>query len=105
MCSSNLLRRDRLVALPLGAADLVVERPRLLGPGLAAQAHAGRRLVDQVDRLVGKEAVAEAIRRARAGLGDPRRPVGSFLFLGPTGVGKTELARTLADALFGSEEV
>ncbi len=61
------------------------------------------------ERVVGQEeavsAVAEAIRRARAGLGDPRRPVGSFLFLGPTGVGKTELARTLAEALFGDEEV
>ncbi|WP_017578353.1 ATP-dependent Clp protease ATP-binding subunit [Nocardiopsis kunsanensis] len=49
-------------------------------------------------------AVAEAIRRNRAGLGDPDRPVGSFLFLGPTGVGKTELARALSQAMFGSEE-
>jgi ATP-dependent Clp protease ATP-binding subunit ClpC len=49
------------------------------------------------------DAVAEAIRRARAGLSDPNRPIGSFLFLGPTGVGKTELARTLAEALFGEE--
>jgi ATP-dependent Clp protease ATP-binding subunit ClpC len=61
------------------------------------------------ERVVGQEeavtAVAEAIRRARAGLGDPRRPVGSFLFLGPTGVGKTELARALAEALFGDEDV
>src|SRR5918997_482577 len=60
-------------------------------------------------RVVGQEeavqAVAESIRRARAGLGDPRRPVGSFLFLGPTGVGKTELARALAEALFGDENV
>jgi ATP-dependent Clp protease ATP-binding subunit ClpC len=47
--------------------------------------------------------VAEAIRRARAGLSDPNRPIGSFLFLGPTGVGKTELSRALADALFGDE--
>jgi ATP-dependent Clp protease ATP-binding subunit ClpC len=49
-------------------------------------------------------AVAEAVRRSRAGLGDPNRPIGSFLFLGPTGVGKTELARALAAALFGSED-
>jgi len=49
------------------------------------------------------EAVAEAVRRSRAGLSDPDRPIGSFLFLGPTGVGKTELARTLAEALFGDE--
>ena len=48
-------------------------------------------------------AVAEAVRRSRAGLGDPDRPIGSFLFLGPTGVGKTELARALAEALFGGE--
>ncbi len=59
------------------------------------------------DRVIGQdegvEAVAEAVRRSRAGLGDPNRPVGSFLFLGPTGVGKTELARALAEALFGED--
>ncbi len=56
-------------------------------------------------RVIGQDegvaAVAEAVRRSRAGLGDPNRPVGSFLFLGPTGVGKTELARALTEALFG----
>ena len=66
------------------------------------------RLEEQLhERVVGQdeavEAVAEAVRRARAGLSDPNRPIGSFLFLGPTGVGKTELARTLAEALFGDE--
>ncbi|CAM5691194.1 MULTISPECIES: ATP-dependent Clp protease ATP-binding subunit [Streptomyces] len=59
------------------------------------------------ERVVGQEeaigAVARAVRRARAGMSDPNRPVGSFLFLGPTGVGKTELARALAAALFGDE--
>ncbi|MFE9357889.1 ATP-dependent Clp protease ATP-binding subunit [Streptomyces olivaceoviridis] len=59
------------------------------------------------ERVVGQEeaigAVARAVRRARAGMSDPSRPVGSFLFLGPTGVGKTELARALAAALFGDE--
>jgi ATP-dependent Clp protease ATP-binding subunit ClpC len=59
------------------------------------------------ERVIGQdqavEAVAEAVRRSRAGLGDPNRPVGSFLFLGPTGVGKTELARALAEALFGTD--
>jgi len=59
------------------------------------------------DRLVNQEeavnAVSEAIRRSRAGLKDPKRPIGSFMFLGPTGVGKTELARTLAWFLFGDE--
>jgi ATP-dependent Clp protease ATP-binding subunit ClpB len=60
------------------------------------------------DRVIGQEhavsAVANAIRRSRAGLSDPNRPIGSFLFLGPTGVGKTELARTLADFLFDDEK-
>ncbi len=59
------------------------------------------------ERLIGQEeavtAVSDAIRRARAGLKDPRRPIGSFIFLGPTGVGKTELARTLAEFLFDDE--
>jgi ATP-dependent Clp protease ATP-binding subunit ClpB len=59
------------------------------------------------DRVVGQDeavsAVANAIRRSRAGLSDPHRPIGSFLFLGPTGVGKTELARSLADFLFDDE--
>ena len=60
------------------------------------------------ERLVGQEeaitAVSDAIRRSRAGLGDPDRPIGSFLFLGPTGVGKTELAKTLAELLFDDEK-
>ncbi|MER6005240.1 ATP-dependent Clp protease ATP-binding subunit [Nonomuraea angiospora] len=60
------------------------------------------------ERVIGQEeavtAIAEAVRRARAGLKDPNRPIGSFLFLGPTGVGKTELARALAAALFGGED-
>src|SRR3990170_978478 len=66
------------------------------------------RMEDSIhQRIVGQEeavrAVSKAVRRARAGLKDPRRPVGSFLFLGPTGVGKTELARALAEFLFGDE--
>jgi len=60
------------------------------------------------ERVVGQEeainAIARAIRRARSGLKDPRRPVGAFLFLGPTGVGKTELAKALAEYLFGDEK-
>ena len=59
-------------------------------------------------RVIGQDeavkAVARAVRRARAGLKDPKRPIGSFIFLGPTGVGKTELARALAEALFGDED-
>ncbi len=67
------------------------------------------RLEEQLhQRVIGQdEAVAvisEALRRSRSGLGDPKRPVGSFLFLGPTGVGKTELARALAEALFGDQD-
>ena len=60
------------------------------------------------ERVVGQEeavkAVAKAIRRGRVGLKDPKRPIGSFLFLGPTGVGKTELSKALAEAVFGSEK-
>ena len=59
-------------------------------------------------RVIGQDepvkAVARAVRRARAGLKNPKRPIGSFIFLGPTGVGKTELARALAEAMFGTEE-
>ena len=68
---------------------------------LAMEDHLHRRVVGQ-DRAV--VAVSEAVRRARAGLKDPKRPIGSFLFLGPTGVGKTELARALAEFLFDDEE-
>ncbi|MDH6676570.1 ATP-dependent Clp protease ATP-binding subunit ClpC [Rhodococcus sp. LBL1] len=67
-----------------------------------------RRLEDELhQRVVGQEdavkAISRAVRRSRTGMGDPRRPVGSFLFLGPTGVGKTELAKALAQSLFGDE--
>lgn len=59
-------------------------------------------------RVIGQEeavvAVTKAVKRGRVGLKDPNRPIGSFLFLGPTGVGKTELSKTLAEALFGNEE-
>lgn len=60
------------------------------------------------ERVIGQEeavsAVAKAIRRGRVGLKDPKRPIGSFLFLGPTGVGKTELTKALAEAMFGKED-
>ncbi|TCT21048.1 ATP-dependent Clp protease ATP-binding subunit ClpC [Melghiribacillus thermohalophilus] len=60
------------------------------------------------NRVIGQDeavkAISKAIRRARAGLKDPKRPIGSFIFLGPTGVGKTELARALAEAMFGDED-
>jgi ATP-dependent Clp protease ATP-binding subunit ClpC len=60
-----------------------------------------KRIVGQNDAIV---AISKAVRRARAGLKDPRRPIGSFMFLGPTGVGKSELTKTLAEFMFGSEE-
>ncbi|MDD7919566.1 ATP-dependent Clp protease ATP-binding subunit [Actinomycetospora callitridis] len=73
------------------------ERDRLLA--LEEQLH--ERVVGQDDAVA---AIAEAVRRSRAGLGDPDRPIGSFLFLGPTGVGKTELAKALAAQMFGDED-
>jgi ATP-dependent Clp protease ATP-binding subunit ClpC len=73
------------------------ESQRLLG--MEENLHA--RVIAQDEAI---ESVSEAVRRARAGLNDPNRPIGSFLFLGPTGVGKTELAKTLAEFLFDSEE-
>ncbi len=60
-----------------------------------------KRMIDQNEAIA---TVSEAVRRARAGIKDPRRPIGSFIFLGPTGVGKTELAKTLANFLFGSDD-
>ena len=68
---------------------------------LTLEAELGRRIVGQKEAVV---AVSEAVRRTRAGISDPDRPTGSFLFLGPTGVGKTELAKALADYLFDDEK-
>jgi ATP-dependent Clp protease ATP-binding subunit ClpC len=68
---------------------------------LSLEAELRRRYVGQDEAVT---AVSKAIRRARAGLKDPKRPIGSFIFLGPTGVGKTELARALAQSLFGDED-
>ncbi|MBY8341782.1 ATP-dependent Clp protease ATP-binding subunit [Streptomyces spinosirectus] len=73
------------------------EKEKLLG----LEEHLHERVVGQEEAV---SVVSEAILRSRAGLASPERPIGSFLFLGPTGVGKTELARALAEALFGSEE-
>ncbi|WP_372495312.1 ATP-dependent Clp protease ATP-binding subunit [Saccharopolyspora soli] len=88
-------------------ADVVASRTGIPVADVSAQDAQRLLALDQVlrARVVGQDAavaaVAEAVRRARAGLADPDRPIGSFLFLGPTGVGKTELARALAHALFG----
>ena len=67
---------------------------------LALESELGRRLIGQTDAV---RAVSDAVRRTRAGIADPNRPTGSFLFLGPTGVGKTELAKALAEFLFDDE--
>ena len=60
-----------------------------------------KRVIGQKDAVT---SISKAVRRARAGLKDPKRPIGSFIFLGPTGVGKTELARALAESMFGDED-
>jgi ATP-dependent Clp protease ATP-binding subunit ClpC len=86
---------SRITGIPV-AQLTQEERERLLGLEQTLQ----QRVVGQEEAV---SAVARAVRRARAGMKDPNRPVGSFLFLGPTGVGKTELARALATALFGDD--
>ncbi|MEU1606300.1 ATP-dependent Clp protease ATP-binding subunit [Micromonospora matsumotoense] len=73
------------------------ERDRLL----RLEGHLHQKVIGQDDAV---SAIAEAVRRSRTGMADPNRPMGSFLFLGPTGVGKTELARALAEALFGEAD-
>ncbi len=102
--ADNLVVRERDIA-GLIAAWTGIPAARLM----EGEADRLLRLEERLhERLVGQEqavvAVADAVRRARAGLKDERRPVGSFMFLGPTGVGKTELARALAECLFDDEE-
>ncbi|MFI9645191.1 ATP-dependent Clp protease ATP-binding subunit [Streptomyces sp. NPDC052040] len=87
---------SRLTGIPVSRLT-EEEKQRLLG----LESHLHERVVGQDEAV---SAVADAVMRSRAGLSSPERPIGSFLFLGPTGVGKTELARALAEVLFGSEE-
>ncbi len=103
-------RRKKLVVGPEEMADIVSGWTKIpvkkLEEGEAARL---RRLEKALHkRVVGQEeavsAVAKAVRRGRVGLKDPKRPIGSFLFLGPTGVGKTEITKALADAMFGDEQ-
>lgn len=87
---------SRRTGIPV--ADLTAEEKQRL---LQLEDVLHKRVIGQNEAIV---AIAEAVRRARAGLKDPNRPIGSFLFLGPTGVGKTELAKALAEAVFGDED-
>ncbi|OQD53625.1 AAA family ATPase [Streptomyces phaeoluteigriseus] len=87
---------SRLTGIPVASLTRE-EKDRLLG----LEQHLHERVVGQDEAV---RVVSDAVLRSRAGLSSPDRPIGSFLFLGPTGVGKTELARALAEALFGSEE-
>jgi ATP-dependent Clp protease ATP-binding subunit ClpC len=86
---------SRMTGIPLSKIE-EAESQRLLN--MEEELH--QRVVGQEEAIA---VVTRAIRRSRAGLKDPRRPVGTFIFLGPTGVGKTELARALAEFLFGNE--
>ncbi|ASU78723.1 ATP-dependent Clp protease ATP-binding subunit [Actinopolyspora erythraea] len=97
----------------VGSADIaeVVSRATGIPVTQLTEEEKGRlmRLEDQLHhRVIGQDeavhAVSRAVRRSRTGMGDPNRPVGTFLFLGPTGVGKTELARALAESLFGDQD-
>ncbi|MEU2926716.1 ATP-dependent Clp protease ATP-binding subunit [Streptomyces sp. NPDC007251] len=104
-------RREGVVSVTAAdIADVVSRRTKIPVSQLtASEKEKLLRLEEEMHaRIVGQDeavtAVSQAVRRNRAGMGDPNRPVGSFLFLGPTGVGKTELAKTLAELLFGEED-
>ena len=106
-------RDGRLLKEEVGAEDIAEVVSKWTGIPVSRLLEGEMRKLLQMeerlhDRVIGQDeavrAVSDAIRRARAGLGDPRRPIGTFLFLGPTGVGKTELARTLAAHLFDDED-
>ena len=103
-------RRTELLVTEADVADVVAQWTGIPVQRIAAkeserllslEKHISRRVIGQDEAV---QAVSKAVRRARAGVKDPRRPIGSFLFLGSTGVGKTELARALAESVFGSEE-
>lgn len=104
-------RREGVVSVTAGdIADVVSRRTGIPASRLTASEKDRLLRLEEVthERIVGQDeavtAVSQAVRRNRAGMGDPNRPVGSFLFLGPTGVGRTELAKTLAELLFGEEQ-
>ena len=105
----RLDRKQDMVVSEIDIAELVSKWTGI--PSGRLMEGEGERLVQMEEnlhqRIIGQEeavtAVAEAIRRSRSGLSDPRRPIGSFIFLGPTGVGKTELAKSLAQSMFDDE--
>ena len=110
MCSSDLEKTSRKLVVGEGEiADVVSGWTKIPVRKLEEEETERLKKLESIlhGRVVGQEeavtAVARAIRRGRVGLKDPRRPIGSFLFLGPTGVGKTELCKALAEAMFGTE--
>ncbi|MFT4065706.1 AAA family ATPase, partial [Paraburkholderia sp.] len=109
----NSPKRPRLLRTQVGAEEIAEVVSRATGIPVSRMMQGEREKLLQIEsklheRVVGQDeainAVADAIRRSRAGLSDPNRPYGSFLFLGPTGVGKTELCKALASFLFDSED-
>src|SRR5690606_39482944 len=103
----------RLLRTEVGAEEIAEVVSRATGIPVSKMMQGERAKLLQMEerlheRVVGQDEavrlVSDAIRRSRAGLGDPSRPYGSFLFLGPTGVGKTELTKALAEFLFDSED-
>ncbi|WP_373044047.1 ATP-dependent chaperone ClpB [Vulgatibacter sp.] len=109
---AELQRDKKMLAEEVGAEDIAhvvgkwtgIPVSRLLEGEMQKLVHMEERIGDRViDQKQAIQAVSNAVRRARSGLQDPNRPIGSFLFLGPTGVGKTELAKALAEFLFDDE--
>ena len=100
----------KIVVTEEDIAEVVSEWTKIPVQRLAESESARLNNLEKVlhQRVIGQDeavtAVAKAVKRGRIGLKDPKRPIGSFLFLGPTGVGKTELSKALAEALFGNEE-
>src|SRR5690606_35711303 len=109
----ELQRESRYLKEEVTADDIAEVVARWTGIPVARMLQSDRERLARLDehlaeRVIGQpeatQAVANAVRRSRAGLQDPNRPIGSFIFLGPTGVGKTETARALAEFLFDDEE-